>query len=371
MALVFDDQEIEEISLRRLPVSAGPVSLDELDGCVVFGAGLVARQLLRQIRRAGRSPAWIVDNDSKLHGTSVEGAPVRDSGSLREAGERPVVIASSFLAPMSRDCARSGVRNWHWYTDVSDVFGDLEICLGDPARLRDPELARLWGLLDEESRQVLRGALAFRLTGERGDLPRESPDQYFAPDLVPAARLTHFVDCGAYTGDTLLDWVRRVPPGGCSYHGFEPDPDSFRKLASECRRLSASTGPDLHVYPDAVGRGPGYVGMAQGGSGTVLGAEMRSGPRARVVRLDDALEGRRVSALKMDLEGYEPHALEGAQGLVRSQRPLLLVAVYHRPEHLWEIPLWIHDLGLGYRLRLRHHSSSFAETVCYASPAPG
>ena len=370
MALVFDDQEIEAISLRRLPVSAGPVSLDELDGCVVFGAGLVARQLLWQIRRAGRSPAWIVDNDSRLHGTDVEGVPVRDSESLREAGGRPVVIASSFLAPMSRDCVRAGVRSWHWYTDVADAFGDLEICLGDPARLRDPELTRLWGLLDEESREVLRGALTFRLTGERGDLPRESPDQYFAPDLVAADGLTRFVDCGAYTGDTLLDWIRRVPPSGCSYYGFEPDPDNYRSLEAECRRLAASTGLDLHVYPDAVGSEPGLVGMAQGRSGTVLGTEMRSGPRVRVVRLDDALEGRRVSAVKMDLEGYEPRALEGAQGLVRSQRPLLLVAVYHRPEHLWEIPLWIHDLGLGYRLHLRHHSSSFAETVCYGLPAP-
>lgn len=371
MAFAFDDREIEALSLRRLPESAGPVSLCELDGCVVFGAGLVARQLLWQILQSGRSPAWIVDNDSRLHGASVEGVPVRDSGSLREAGERPVVIASSFLAPMSRDCARAGVRRWHWYTDVSDVFGDLEICLGDPARLRNSELARLWDLLDGESRDVLRGALAFRLTGERGDLPRETPDQYFAPGLVPVAGLTHFADCGAYIGDTLLDWIRRVPPAGCTYYGFEPDPDSFRRLESACRRLSAHGGPELHALPDAVGSEPGFVGMAQGRSGTVLGAEMGNGPRARVVRLDDALEGCRVSALKMDLEGFEPRALEGARGLVRSQRPLLLVAVYHRPEHLWEIPLWIHDLGLGYRLHLRHHSNSFAETVCYGLPAPG
>ena len=371
MIPAFEEAEIEALSLRRLPGSAGAVSVDELAGCVLFGAGLVARQLLWQLQSAGRGPAWIVDNDPKLQGSTVEGVPVRDAASLREAGSRPVVIASSFLGPMSRDCARAGVRRWHWYTDVTDVFGEIEICLGDPARLGDSDLARLASLLDPESLAVLKGALAFRVTGERDDLPPERPDQYFVPALVPGSCLTHFVDCGAFTGDTLLEWVRRVSAAGRSYHGFEPDPDSFAQLEATCRRLSADGGIELQAWPLAVGRSPGVIGMAQGRSGTVLGALMQNGPRASVVRLDDVLEGRRVTALKMDLEGFEPKALEGARGLIRSQRPLLLVAVYHRPEHLWELPLWIQDLGLGYRLHLRHHSSSFAETVCYALPSPG
>lgn len=370
MMRAFNDAEIEALSRRQLPTSAGAVSLDELDGCVVFGAGIVARQLLGQIARAGSTPAWIVDNDPKLWGSRLEGVPVRDSRSLREADARPVVIASSFLAPMSRDCVRAGVRRWHWYTDVSEVFGDMEICLGDPVRLTHPDLDRLADLLDRESREILGGALAFRVTGEHDDLPSETPDQYFAPDLVSSSSLTHFVDCGAFVGDTLLEWVRRVSLPGTSYHGFEPDPDNFRQLEATCRQISSDRGIELHAFPWAVGNAPGVIGMAQGRSGTVLGATMKDGPRARVVRLDDALAGRRVSALKMDLEGFEPKALEGARGLIRSQRPLLLVAVYHRPEHMWEIPLWIHDLDLDYQLHLRHHSSSFAETVCYALPSP-
>jgi hypothetical protein len=89
-----------------------------------------------------------------------------------------------------------------------------------------------------------------------------------------------------------------------------------------------------------------------------------------IARLDEVLAGDEVGVIKMDVEGFEPFALEGARGLLERQRPALLISVYHRPEHLWKIPLWIHDLGLGYRVHLRHHSTTSSETVCYGVPPP-
>jgi hypothetical protein len=42
--------------------------------------------------------------------------------------------------------------------------------------------------------------------------------------------------------------------------------------------------------------------------------------------------------LKMDIEGEEPAALRGAQELLRAHRPHLAISIYHRAEHLWEMP---------------------------------
>ena len=68
----------------------------------------------------------------------------------------------------------------------------------------------------------------------------------------------------------------------------------------------------------------------------------------------------------MDIEGAEMDALKGAEQTSREQRPGLAICVYHRPEDLWNIPLYLHEICPDYRFYLRHHASCYvAETVCY------
>jgi hypothetical protein len=69
----------------------------------------------------------------------------------------------------------------------------------------------------------------------------------------------------------------------------------------------------------------------------------------------------------MDVEGAEPDALKGAEGLIREHRPDLGICVYHAPDHIWEIPLYLHEMGLGYRFYLRNHTAFTQETVLYAT----
>jgi len=42
--------------------------------------------------------------------------------------------------------------------------------------------------------------------------------------------------------------------------------------------------------------------------------------------------------------------------------------LYHRREHLWQVPRIILDANPGYRLSLRRHSDESWETICYALP---
>ncbi len=40
-----------------------------------------------------------------------------------------------------------------------------------------------------------------------------------------------FVDCGAYTGDTLDVFLKETLQDGCKkYYAFEPDPDNYKRL---------------------------------------------------------------------------------------------------------------------------------------------
>ena len=72
--------------------------------------------------------------------------------------------------------------------------------------------------------------------------------------------------------------------------------------------------------------------------------------------------------IKMDIEGMEPRALQGAVEMIRQHRPQLAICVYHDISHLWSIPLQIKELYEGYRLYIRNYQFRGLETVVYAVP---
>ena len=70
--------------------------------------------------------------------------------------------------------------------------------------------------------------------------------------------------------------------------------------------------------------------------------------------------------IKMDVEGAEEDALEGARQLIQAHAPILAVCLYHRPSDLWRIPFLIRSLCGGYKLFLRPHFGDGWDLVCYA-----
>lgn len=371
---LFSPAAAADLRQRELPPPTGQVSLGDIEGAILFGAGRFTKTLVPILRRHGISPAWVVDNNPALWGRELDGLPIRSRESLTEAGDRMVVIMTIYMRPMVEACLAAGVRRWAWFTDLRDFFGNLSFSAQAESILCEPDVDRLAGLLEHssESLSVLRRSLTCRVTGDPADFPSRADDQYFAADLIPDRGYSHFADCGAFIGDTFQDWLQRYgpvfPPECSAYYAFEPEPGNFARLKATIADLSSEWRSRVTAYPLAVGAEAGRARVCADGSASGLwGGE--SDPEVEVVRLDDVLAAHKVSALKMDLEGFELQALEGARGLIKAQRPVLLIAIYHRVEHLWQIPLWINDLVLGYRLYLRHHDATCTETVCYAIPS--
>ncbi|HCL00890.1 MAG TPA: hypothetical protein DHW61_00445 [Lachnoclostridium phytofermentans] len=88
-----------------------------------------------------------------------------------------------------------------------------------------------------------------------------------------------------------------------------------------------------------------------------------------VITIDEVVDpNERVTFIKMDVEGSELESLKGAENTIRRDKPKLAICIYHKPEDMYEIPLFIKHIVPEYMLYMRHHSNGDGETALYAIP---
>ena len=245
----------------------------------------------------------------------------------------------------------------------SDYLSRPELDLGEVASKL--ELVRSM-LADERSAQVFDAIVSRHLdSGSPPGLMAEicEGDQYFPPDLIRLRPDEAFVDAGAFTGDTLCDFARRSGGVFDSVRCFELDVANFQALQTTSSSLPGAEKIFLHA--EGLWNEPLDISYNADRSRSSVGT---GDARAHVVRLDDVVGNGRVTFLKMDIEGAELKALEGARETILANRPKLAICVYHHLKDLWEIPLVIKSLVPEYRIFLRHHTKLDYETVCYALP---
>ena len=83
------------------------------------------------------------------------------------------------------------------------------------------------------------------------------------------------------------------------------------------------------------------------------------------VALDDVLEGKRITFIKMDIEGAEYEALLGARKLIEINRPRMAVSVYHKYEDFVTLADLVLKMHPDYRISCRHYGFDELETVMY------
>ena len=146
---------------------------------------------------------------------------------------------------------------------------------------------------------------------------------------------------------------------------FEPDQENFKILS----RLVKSNAPPFArqtvLYPCGVWSETTQVRFSSGAAGS---SQISSTGETHVqcVSLDEALPDFRPTLIKMDIEGAEYQALLGAREIIREHRPGLAICLYHRPEHLWQIPLLVRDWLPASRFYLRAYCYAGFDLVMYA-----
>ena len=88
---------------------------------------------------------------------------------------------------------------------------------------------RLWA--DAASQREYVGQVRWRVTGDITSIGEPvSEESYFPDDLFVLSECEHFVDCGAYDGDTVREVIRRRGDRFTRIDALEPDPANFDRL---------------------------------------------------------------------------------------------------------------------------------------------
>ena len=222
---------------------------------------------------------------------------------------------------------------------------------------------------DELSRETLSAFLNQRICGQSGHLaPYYHANHYFVHDLIPLSNHEAFVDCGAYTGDSILSLQENLQQRGLSapeaIYAFEPDAISYQKLLNTTRDMVGCEA----INAGAWSHSDVLYFNSTGSQNAKLSQEV-AGSQITVTSIDEQLAGRRATFIKMDIEGAELPALRGAEKTIREFTPTLAISFYHRRDDLLTIPQYIKSLHEGYRFYLRSHHKKYAyDLVLYALP---
>ena len=72
--------------------------------------------------------------------------------------------------------------------------------------------------------------------------------------------------------------------------------------------------------------------------------------------------------IKIDIEGSEASLLKGATNIIKRDRPILLLAIYHKWDDIFKLQNYLINLNLEYKFYIRHYSLSVAKTILYCIP---
>ena len=317
---------------------------------VLYGTGDGAEKIMRQLELRGIPVAGIFASDEFVRRPHkiFHGFEVLSYSEARERfGDMTVLVCFGSDRPDVIEKVRRIASEQDLYAPDVPVAG-TEIFDRSYYELHKEKADRVRGMLaDGQSRLVFDSVIEYKLSGRPDPLfSCETPDSELWELLFPGPDES-YLDLGAYTGDTVLEFISAAGTYRDIY-AFEPDARNFRKLTEnllpslncELFNIAAYSHKTELQFTKNTGRG----NSAKTGKTVTVNADS----------VDSMLSGKRVTLVKIDVEGLEYEAVRGMEQLIRTQHPKMLIAAYHRSGDLWDIPKQVLGLYPEYKVFLRH-----------------
>ncbi len=346
------------------------------DGIVIFGAGVggaALYKILKQKQLDSKILAFSDNNELKFgKNYCEERIKIVNPNALVSMFGRctTIIVASSAYDVIKSQLINCGIDSQKIYL-FNFAFMDVEYtdCTFIYDHIDDFERAYS-RLADEKSSRIFVNILNYKITKEIEYLEKLKIDvddekyQYFDDELFEFSSDETMLDIGAYTGDTFISFCDEYKEWK-SYIGFEADPEIYKILETEVQ-TSGNMEKSLLFNYAAWNENTQLVFSDNPGSSTITND---GGTKVEAVVCDDILINRDITFIKMDIEGAEYQALCGLQNVIRQNKPIIAVCVYHLRDDFYNLPDLIERITPNeYTFYFRQYRYTPTETVCYAIP---
>jgi FkbM family methyltransferase len=283
-----------------------------------------------------------------LHNHYIDILPIYDA--LIEYGFASIHTIVSFNQYIKKFNIKLDVENGYWYeSDFS--YENIEYELINAQNI----------FSDETSISLYLNIIKYRRFGYLEDCPIPSlMDEYIPQDLPKYAQPLRLIDCGAHTGSA----IERIYSNGYeidSILAFEPNLNNFNVLSKKTFGSAEITYLPLGLWHSNVLLSFSAK-IEDSTSGSLNG---KGDDSIQCVRLDSVIKNHKPNLILFDIEGAEIDALIGMEETIRKCKPSLCISLYHRPRHIYQIPLMIDKWNLSYKFYIRVHEYNTFGLILY------
>ncbi len=147
------------------------------------------------------------------------------------------------------------------------------------------------------------------------------------------------IDGGAASGDSSLMFLEYKP---LKIYAVEPSPVQIKEI-QEVLKMNA-IGDAIEIIPYGLSDKREIISICD---------QRNEKFDIQTITIDEFTEEKRISCIKLDVEGIELAVILGAKKTIIRDRPVLLISLYHTPEDLFKIKPLIECWGLGYKFMIR------------------
>jgi FkbM family methyltransferase len=249
------------------------------------------------------------------------------------------------------------------FSYLSEIF-DMEIITESFVKENFNFLTDFYeNLQDQKSKDSFKAYLLSKVRQDMKYLPPVFEKvQYFPQGIFDLTEHESYFDCGAFTGDTIADFLKAT--GGLYRHiwAVEPDKSNYKQLM---RYVEDEKLDNIDVVNKGIYSFSGRLPFQETGNMLSMITD-DSENFIEVDTVDHITAGKPVSYIKLDVEGAELEALKGAEQTIKAYKPILGISIYHKQQDLIDIPTYLKEIVPEYKFYFRVHKKLAIDTVLYA-----
>ena len=158
-----------------------------------------------------------------------------------------------------------------------------------------------------------------------------------------------YIDCGAHPGDTIKNFVDFVDGKYKKIFALELDKKNFKELKDFVEKNNYKNVELLNC-----GAWNEKTQLSTANEGMPSATVSEHGKYTMAMdTIDNIVGDTHVDLIKMDIEGAELKALEGAVKTLKNSRPTLALSSYHRKEDLITLPQFVKKIYGNCRMYFR------------------